>query len=231
MTKLRSSCRSDQSGAQHFRKIQERNVPTRFMQGDMQGRFSNFISELRCRRRAALSAFVDRYQSLARNVVGRNLGHKLRRRVESDDLLNDFWLSVFRRIDRLPSLADSLAMRAYLRRIAFRQVAKNQRRHLKAKCRSLNHEVTVSDLDDLCDHPRSEGSAIVHASEEEAYSLLRSEMREDEWQMIQLKLDGHSNREIGRHLQVDEGSVRRCLRKAGRIVTKRLGHHSEDLGQ
>ena len=186
----------------------------------MPDQFPTFLDAVRRRHRAALEALVDRYQHVARNAVRAHLGRQLRNRVDSDDLTNDFWLSVLRRIDRLPEFQNSRALRAYLRRVAFRQVTKQHRRYLRAACRSIDREARVEDIEQLRD-ARAEGTcSSAQQASDDLVKLLRSCTSERERRIIKLKLQGLSNREIGRRIGVDEGSVRRCFRKLSRDVAQ-----------
>lgn len=184
----------------------------------LRANFTKFLRDLRRRKTAAIERLVDRYESLAMNTVRRHLGTRLRERVDSHDLRQDFWVSVIRRIDRLPSIADSQAFRGYLRRVAFRQVTKQQRRHLVAASRRLTREVPLSAFGDGRGGILARSTCKLDAAHtgEDVMSRVQSELSERESGILKMKLDGLSNREIGRRLGVNEGSVRRALRKIAR---------------
>lgn len=177
--------------------------------------FEHLCADARRRKPAALADLVDRYQSLAQNTIRRYLGKKLRTRVESQDMVNDFWLSVFRGIDRLPAVHESRNLRAYFRRIAFRQVTKQQRRHLTAGCRDLDRELPGINLAH-CE--AAQPQAIDTAMEREMLARLQSKTTPEEWRILQQKMLGCSNREIARSQGLDEKAVRRTLRRVARLI-------------
>lgn len=182
----------------------------------MPRRFESFVSAVRNRKPGALQDFVNQYHSLAQNTVRRYLARRLRKRVDSGDLLNDFWVSVLRRVDRLPHLQDSQDLRAYLRRIAFRQVTKQQRRHLKVQRRRLDREVDLSNLDHLLPPGDRTPSPSANCERSNEFESLKGRLSDREWKVLTLRLDGNSNRQIAESLAVDEGTVRRIVRRIGR---------------
>ena len=185
--------------------------------------FTRFVRELRQRKEGAIQKMVDRYESLAINTVRRHLGKRLRERVDSHDLKQDFWVSMIRRIDRLPSIPDSQALRGYLRRVAFRQVTKQQRRHLIAERRRLTREVPLSAAGDgRGGGPAAEDAETLERAEtvEEMLDRLRPHLSERETEILAKKLEGLSNREIARAIGINEGSVRRSLRKTAKVLAR-----------
>jgi RNA polymerase sigma factor (sigma-70 family) len=185
--------------------------------------FNRFLCDLRRRKAAAIQRLVNRYESIAINTVRRHLGTRLRERVDSQDLQQDFWVSVIRRIDRLPTIANSQAFRGYLRKVAFRQVTKQHRRHLIAERRRLSREVPLSAAGDHRGGgppARSIDPSDVPENEEDLLRRLQPHLAEREFAILTKKLDGLSNREIARQIGVDEGSVRRSLRRIAKAVSQ-----------
>lgn len=161
---------------------------------------------------------LRQFDSMALSTIRRHLDRLLRRRLESHDLLNDFWVSVFRRIDRLPNISDSAGVRAYLRKIAQRQVLKQRRRHLREQCRTVLKEANDVCLDAL---PADESARALNRMEHsEMIDKLRDVISEEDWGILERKVEGKSNREIARELGVDEGTVRRAHRRICRSASK-----------
>ena len=180
--------------------------------------FTRFLRDLRRRKAAAIHRLVNRYESVAINTVRQHLGTRLRERVDSQDLQQDFWVSVIRRIDRLPSIANSQAFRGYLRKVAFRQVTKQHRRHLVAERRRLSREVPLSAAGG--DPPaRQPDPRDGPENEEDLMRRMQPHLTEREAEILTMRLEGTSNREIARQLGIDEGSVRRALRRIARAVS------------
>jgi RNA polymerase sigma factor (sigma-70 family) len=171
--------------------------------------------DVRRRNPSALAHLVNRYQSLAQNTIRRYLGKKLRGRVESQDMVNDFWLSVLRGIDHLPTIHESRNLRAYFRRIAFRQVTKQQRRHLTAGCRDVDRELPGINLERCAG---AQPQALDAAIEREMLARMQAKTSSEEWRILQQKMQGLSNREIARREGLDEKSVRRTLRRVAGLV-------------
>lgn len=173
----------------------------------------NLFHAVRRRRESAMQLIVARYSRLAKLIIRRHLGVVLRTRVQSDDILNEFWLTVLRGIDRLPSFQGSWQFRAYLRKIAVREVVKQARYH-SAGCR--NPELTAVSFDEnLAGGVLPSGS---HASESGLRERLLACAAPRARLILVRKLSGATNRQIANELDVDEGTVRRELRALRRLA-------------
>lgn len=190
----------------------------------MQNSTDQLLSEIRHRNGSAIKVFVNRYTRLAHYIIRRHLGRKLRGRMESQDILNEFWVSMIRKADRLPRLQGSMQLRAFVRRVALRQVSKQKRMHLDAQCRAP--ELGAIGLDAI-DVRAPHSSRQFHIDEpqgrDQFLTQLFERLKDRERAVLQSKLDGKSNRSIAQELRIDEGSVRRDLRAIRRVAVALSG--------
>jgi RNA polymerase sigma factor (sigma-70 family) len=185
----------------------------------MQNSTDQLLSEIRHRNGSAIKVFVNRYTRLAHYIIRRHLGRKLRGRMESQDILNEFWVSMIRKADRLPRLQGSMQLRAFVRRVAMRQVTKQRRMHLDAKCRAPEvSAVAIDRIEVLADEAGNDLHIDEPHGREEFLLSLFERLKERERQVLKSRLDGKSNRTIAVELRIDEGSVRRDLRAIRRAA-------------
>ena len=170
-----------------------------------------------------IGSWCDRYGSFVRRVVARRLASRARRRVDPSDVVNCVWMSILRNPHNMPTTSCSLVRRAFIRRLAIRQVIKHHRRHLYAACRSVAREVRNCTAQLVSsDHPDStEADSAGQDNLARILDTIATELSSRDARILTAKKSGLSNREVARELKVNEGTVRRVVRRIARDFTRR----------
>jgi RNA polymerase sigma factor (sigma-70 family) len=144
-------------------------------------------------------------------------------RLDSTDVLNDFWLSLLQDAENLPEFQNSRQMRGYLKRRAARQVVKQTRRHVYCQARSVRREERLA-CPPESSHTIQEAAPSSEADETllAAVAAVTSELAPLETAVVQAKIEQKSNREVARALGVDEGTVRRALRRVSHMLARNM---------
>ena len=156
---------------------------------------------------------VERYGDAIRRAVRRALNERLRPQFDSLDFVQIVWKSFFRVRDVTDRFDHPAQLAAYLLTMARNKVGMESRRLLQAEKRNVNRELSLDAEKTMRAHDiRDPGPAPIDVAiaRERWDGLVRSQP--DRYrQIVQLKLQGHSCREIAHRLQVAECTVRRCL--------------------
>jgi RNA polymerase sigma factor (sigma-70 family) len=158
---------------------------------------------------------IDLYADALRRAVRRALDERLRPQFDSLDFVQMVWKSFFRVRHLTARFNSPGALGAYLVKMARNKVGMEFRRRLMTEKynvnreRSLDAEKALGVLDIRDPGPAPIEVAIAH---ERWDGLLRSQPARYR-QIIALKLQGHTCREIGRSLHLAECTVRRFLNK------------------
>jgi len=164
----------------------------------------------------AVQQFWDQYGFRMQRLAEKNIGKKLAMRVDAEDVVQSACRTFFRRVgngqltvatsDQLWNLMCAIVL------LKTRQVA---RFHFRDK-RTLNREVSIAptaeDESDVRFQPVSSEPSPADAAEfaDELKRLLRN-LEPEMQQVVQLKLEGYTNTEIGDKLAVSERTVRRHI--------------------
>ena len=183
--------------------------------------FEAFMNAVRRRDTDAIRRLVEQYDELAIRTIRAHLHRALRTRLDSQDLRQDFWVSVFRRIDRIPYIARSVAFRAYMKKIAHRQVTKQVKRHITSTCRSVTREVKSVDMAQRV-HSRGETADTSPGLSGQLATTVVPKLTSRQVAILNLRLADHSNRSIARQLRINERTVRRDLRQIARVIGDNL---------
>jgi|SRR5579864_1857720 len=160
----------------------------------------------------AARELLARYEAEVRLVVRRQLPRLLRSRFDSLDFLQSVWGSFFQRIRTGPAdFEDSRHLVAFLARAAKNKVIDEYRRAASQK-HDMHREESIwpdghspRELADNVDSP----SEVVQARE--VFRQLRELLPADRRNILELKAEGLSSREIGDRLGVSERTVQRVL--------------------
>jgi RNA polymerase sigma factor (sigma-70 family) len=158
---------------------------------------------------------VERYAHALRRAVRRALNAKLRPKFDSSDFIQLVWLSFFRVPAHRGEFDSPAALAAYLVRMAQNKVRMENRRRLGTAKYNLNLEYSLdfSPLEGrgeaLDPSPAPDDIAVAH----ERWNRLMDGQPDHYRRIIELKLQGHSCKEIADSLQLAECTVRRFLNK------------------
>jgi RNA polymerase sigma-70 factor (ECF subfamily) len=171
-----------------------------------------FLARIQAGDEGAARELLTRYEAEVRLVVRRQLPRLLRSRFDSLDFLQSVWGSFFRRLHLGPTeFEDSRHLVAFLARAAKNKVIDEYRRAASQK-HDMHREEPIwyenqspRDLAADLDTP----SEIAQANE--AFERLRDLLPEARQNILELKAEGLSSREIGEKLGISERTVQRVL--------------------
>ncbi len=171
-----------------------------------------FLARIRAGDEDAARELLARYESEVRLVVRRQLPKLLRSRFDSLDFLQSVWGDFFQRIRSGPAeFTDSRHLVGFLARAAKNKVIDEYRRAASQKQDMQREEPIWSgegSLRELAGRPESP-SLLMEAAE--AYDKLCDLLPEDRRNVLALKAQGLSAREIGEQLGISERTVQRVL--------------------
>jgi RNA polymerase sigma factor (sigma-70 family) len=164
---------------------------------------------------AATEYFCKSYESYILRVVRLRLMRRLRTLYDSDDFVNDVWLSFFADPPRDLQFDGPEAIIRYLEEMARRKVVRAVRnRVLRRKC-TINREEPLPDATgspaDTPLHAAGPSPSQVAAEQEEWQRLLRDKPKRVQRMLIMLR-SGLTHREIADRLKTNERTVRRLIR-------------------
>lgn len=190
---------------------------------------------------SAASEILDRYESQVRLVVRRFLPRVLRSRFDSQDIMQSVWRSFFQKVrddqaaktteraagdEPSQEFQDAGQLFKFLSRMARNKVIDQYRRETSLKSdvhrQRAMHGESGEDLDPPS--PEESPAEVVEAADE--LSHWRSLIPEDRQELIDMKADGMSTREIGVKLGISERTVQRVLEDLRqRVERRRFGHN------
>lgn len=176
------------------------------------GGIQDFLARIQAGDEEAARELLQRYEGEVRLVVRRQLPRLLRSRFDSLDFLQSVWGSFFQRMRTAPTdFDDSRHLVAFLARAAKNKVIDEYRRAASQK-HDMHREEPIwaeghrpRELAADLDTP----SEVAQAREE--FGRLRELLPEDRRNILELKAEGLSSREIGDQLGVSERTVQRVI--------------------
>lgn len=157
---------------------------------------------------------VEQYGELIRRAVRRVLNKRLRSKFDSLDFVQLVWSSFFRARNRLDRFERPEELAAFLMTIAQNKVALEMRRRLQYQKYNLKKEHSLNELsiihNDISD-PKPLPIDIAMAREQ--WNRLLSGQPKHYRQIITLRLQGRTYKDVANMLEIDESTVRRFLKK------------------
>jgi RNA polymerase sigma-70 factor (ECF subfamily) len=171
-----------------------------------------FLARVRAGDELAARELLARYEAQVRLVVRRQLPRLLRSRFDSLDFLQSVWGSFFRRLRSGPEkFEDPRFLVAFLARIAKNKVIDQYRRAASGKQDMTREEPLTLGRSRSQELVADEDTPSELAEANEAFGRLREWLPADRREILELKLDGLSSREIAKRLGLSERTVRRTL--------------------
>jgi RNA polymerase sigma factor (sigma-70 family) len=175
---------------------------------DIQG----FLARIQAGDEEAARELLSRYEAEVRLVVRRQLPRLLRSRFDSLDFLQSVWGSFFQRVRTGPNeFEDSRHLVAFLARAAKNKVIDEYRRAASKKHDMHREEPLWSEGHSPRELPADLDTPSELVQAREVFSQLYDLLPEDRRDILELKAQGLSSREIGVRLGVSERTVQRVL--------------------
>jgi RNA polymerase sigma factor (sigma-70 family) len=171
-----------------------------------------FLDRIRAGDEQAARELLARYEAQVRLVVRRQLPRLLRSRFDSLDFLQSVWASFFVRLRAGPEqFEDPRYLVTFLAQVAKNKVVDQYRRAVSRK-QDMQREEPLS-IKGLPDREliADQDTASELAEANEAFGRLRDLLPADRREILGLKADGLTNREIGERIGLSERTVRRAL--------------------
>ncbi|MDH3718997.1 MAG: sigma-70 family RNA polymerase sigma factor [Planctomycetota bacterium] len=174
-----------------------------------------------------VAEFWDRYGARLQRLADKHLASRLQRRLGPEDIVQSACRTFLRRAQRGEfHLSDVESLWRLISAITLTKVRQKARYHSRDK-RAFDREVhpnADTDSQPGLEQYVSTGEPSPEEAAEFADQLehLLSEMDEEEKQLVQLKLQNHTNLEIADHLGCSERTVRRILSRVKSRLRKAL---------
>ena len=158
---------------------------------------------------SAVVDFWSRYEERLRRLAERNLSDRMKRRIDADDVVQSAFRTFLRRAGQDEfELRDRQNLLSLLTTITLNKI-RQKVRHFAAQKRGGDSDQYFETMADLGgDTPTPDEEAALREIEE----LLRG-FDEEQQQVVDLKLQNHTNEEIARRMQCSERTVRRMIKR------------------
>ncbi|MHB8974158.1 MAG: RNA polymerase sigma factor [Pirellulaceae bacterium] len=173
--------------------------------------FSRLLAGVREGSEQAAWDLLTEYGEFVFRVVRKRLPQDLRRAFDSHDFVQVVWASIFRHRSRLSRFETSGEFVAFLAAVAANKVCLEIRRRLRQQKHNMNRDRPFDSSANYCAAAEATPSQVAIAREN-WFRLLEGQPPHYQ-EIIRLRYLGHSFREIASRVGLDEGSVRRILRK------------------
>jgi RNA polymerase sigma-70 factor (ECF subfamily) len=191
------------------------------------GELQSFLARIRAGDELAARELLTRYEAQVRLVVRRQLPRLLRSRFDSLDFLQSVWGSFFRRMSTGPEeFEDPRFLVTFLARVARNKVIDQYRRAASRKQDMRREEPLSLGGSRSREFVADQETPSEVAEANEAYDRLREWLPADRREILGLKLEGLSSREIAERLGLSERTVRRALEDLRRRAE--VGDQPED---
>jgi len=169
---------------------------------------------------AATAMLVDRYGKHIQRAVRRMLSHRLRSLYDSEDFSQAVWKSFFAEVDGIDQFRDPAGLIAHLAAVARNKVIDESRRLLMTTKHNLNRvrPIAWDSAAAPADRRTPTPSEVLIA--DETASRLSEAIPETQKAILQLRMDGCSNREIAAITGIHERTVRRAIAQLANVVEK-----------
>jgi len=158
---------------------------------------------------SAVTDFWSRYEERLRRLAERNLSDRMKRRIDADDVVQSAFRTFLRRAGQDEfELRDRHNLLSLLTTITLNKI-RQKVRHFAAQKRGGDSDQYFETMADLGgDTPTPDEEAALREIEE----LLRG-FDEEQQQVVDLKLQNHTNEEIARRMRCSERTVRRMIKR------------------
>jgi RNA polymerase sigma factor (sigma-70 family) len=175
--------------------------------------FDELIARVRAGSQEAAWELIQNYSRQILRVVRRRMPDQLRRKFDSQDFVQAAWASVFAHRSRLDNMDGEGEFCAFLASVATNKLITEIRRRIRGEKYRLTHEEPFNEFHEDTVYSRQNETPSQVAIARERWSQLMAKQSERNQQIIKLKYDGHTIRDIAKQLDLHEGTVQRVLRE------------------
>ena len=169
---------------------------------------------------AAAQLFLE-YTPYLRKVIRRQLPARLRRKLDSSDILQSAWTDVLERLGQADWKFETPAqLQAFLVRVMRNRCIDRCRQHRKP----LELETALGDMDSTSVPPSFLADPGAAAQANELWDRLLALCPAEHRDVLRLKRDGATAQEIAEQTGLHEGSIRRILRQ---LASRLAGTNAE----
>ena len=174
--------------------------------------FEALIEGVRAGSQEAAWELIQNYSKQILRVVRRRMPNELRQKFDSQDFVQAAWASVFAHRSRLGALNNEGEFCAFLAGVATNKLLSEVRRRVHGQKYNASHEEPYHDRrEDTITQQNGETPSQFAIARERWFQLLADQSERDQ-QIIKLKYEGHTIRDIAKKLDLHEGTVQRVLR-------------------
>jgi RNA polymerase sigma factor (sigma-70 family) len=179
-------------------------------------RFAELMAGVQAGAEEAARELVETHQNLLLWLVRKQLPGVLRRAFDSQDFVQVAWNSVFRHRSRLGRFERAEEFTAFLAAVVNHKVGMEVRRRLLLQKHNVNRERQLDSHGAVsaANDPTPSQVAIAR----ERWSRLLESLPTHYRKMMYMRYLGHSTREIAQEMGMDEGSVRRIVRRIRDLI-------------
>ncbi len=144
----------------------------------------------------ALDHFIDEYGKYVYRAVRKSLSNRLRQLMDSDDLAQSVWASIFEINGQIGKFENRAALIGFLTTVARRKVAYKARQHLNVQ-KANHNRLSLMDqahLDGIVDADAGTPSNAVTVHEE--WERVVGPLPDREREIVELRRTSHSNGQI-----------------------------------
>lgn len=173
---------------------------------------------------SAVADFWARYEERLRRLAERNLSDRMKRRIDADDVVQSAFRTFLRRAGQDEfELRDRQNLLSLLTTITLNKI-RQKVRHFAAQKRGGDSDRYFETMADLSsDQPTPDELAALQEIED----LLKG-FDVEQQQVVDLKLQNHTNLEIARRMQCSERTVRRMIKRVEKTLEKLIGRDEDD---
>ena len=196
------------------------------------GELAEFLARIQAGEEDAARELLARYEPEVRLVVRRQLPRLLRSRFDSLDFLQSVWGDFFQKVKTGPTeFSDSRHLVAFLARAAKNKVIDQYRRAASLKQDMHREEPIWSDGGRARELEAAEATPSQVAEAHEVYDRLLELVPTERREVLALKAEGLSSRDIGERLGISERTVQRVLEDLRRRAQIEAGGSRTDADE
>jgi RNA polymerase sigma-70 factor (ECF subfamily) len=198
------------------------------------------LEEMRSGNRQAFDDFFERSAPRVLVYINYNLGSRLRRKVDPDDILQSLYLNLLRNFESFSRRIRERGVQKTLIRMADHEITEAYRFHFKVDKRDARREITAAYLGDgeenVLDWIPSEATSMSRrVMRQEEYRRVMDLLRElrplEQYVTVARVIEGRSAQEIADELGKSRGAIQMIISRARDKLRERAGRGDHGAGE